>query len=59
MRVKIGNTWYDGEQIAICVALTDEDKTNIANMEPGTTKYASFPDSDPRSSEQMLNWMRS
>lgn len=59
MRVKIGNTWYDGERIAICVELTDEDKANIAGMEPGTTKYASFPDGDPRDAEMMRNWMRS
>lgn len=55
MKVKIGNSVFDGEKQPVMVILSPEDKENIANMSPEASKYASYPeDSDPRKIE---NWM--
>lgn len=59
MRVKIGDTWYDSKEEAICIEFDDKDKENIANMAPSARKYGVFPN-EVRSSlsdEEMLNWM--
>ena len=44
MKVKVGDTVYDGAVVPVMVILSDADKNNIANMLPECTKYASFPD---------------
>ncbi len=44
MKVKVGNTIFDGEVEPVMVIMTDKDKENIANMAEGATKYASAPD---------------
>jgi len=48
MRVKVkvhnGDRVYDSETLPIMIVLSEADKKNIANMDPGTTKYCSFPD---------------
>ena len=45
MKVKVGDTIYDGEDQPVMVILSNEDKSNIANMLPANTKYISYPES--------------
>jgi hypothetical protein len=45
MRVKVGEVWYNAEDIPICVELNECEKNQIKNMHPDATKYAQFPDS--------------
>ncbi len=42
MRIKVEDKWYDGNEQAILVELTDKDKENIANMLPECAKYCQF-----------------
>jgi len=42
MKVKVGDTIYDPEDVFIMVILNEGDKFNISHMEPEATKYASF-----------------
>lgn len=57
MRIKIGDTWYtETPEQPIMVELTDADKSNIASMPPGRTKYAVFD--DDLTDEQRLDWMK-
>jgi hypothetical protein len=56
MKVKIGDTVYDGEQVPVMVILTDADKRNIANMLPECSKYAAFPDTIPQ--DEIERWMK-
>lgn len=43
MKVKIGTEVYDSEEQPIMIVLSDEDKNNITQMLPETTKFCSFP----------------
>jgi len=55
MKVKVGNTIYDGEDLPVMVILTDQDKENIRNMLPECNKYCMYPDSiDP---VEIQEWM--
>jgi hypothetical protein len=44
MIVKIGETFFDSEDMPIMVVLSDKDKENIANMPPDLFRYCSFPE---------------
>lgn len=44
MKVKVGDKVYDGNEQPVMVILEDGDKQNIANMDPGCTKYCVYPD---------------
>ena len=44
MKVKIGDNIYDAEKEPIMLILTPQDKLNISNMLPETTKLCTFPD---------------
>ena len=44
MRVKVGNTVYDGRSEPVMVILNEKDKQTISQMGPIFTKYAEFPD---------------
>ena len=55
MKVKIGDTVYDGERVPVMVILSDADKMNIINMSPECTKYAAFPDGSLQS--EIERWM--
>jgi hypothetical protein len=55
MRVKVGDTWHDGEKEPVMVELTAKDKENIANMAPDATKYCSYP--DRLKPEEVEAWM--
>ena len=57
MKVKVGNTIYDGEREPVMVILTDQDKKNIANMDLEATKYCVYP-TEGLTPEHILNWMR-
>jgi hypothetical protein len=54
MRVKVKDTWYDGQ---ICIELTAFDKKNIADMAPDATLYAQFPDDSKLSDHDRRVWM--
>lgn len=55
MRVKIGETWYDGKDQPLMVELTDDDKKDINNMGK-LKKYCQFPDT-VFSTEYIMKWM--
>jgi len=44
MKVKIGNTIYDGSKEPIMLILSEEDKYNISHMRLQDTKYLSYPE---------------
>lgn len=46
MKVKVGNRIYNGDSEPVMVILTDQDKKNIKNMKPESTKYCIFPVTD-------------
>jgi hypothetical protein len=56
MKIKVGDTVYDGENEPIMVILTEKDKQNIANMLPEATRYCQFP-GDKFTLEQIDVWM--
>lgn len=43
MKVKVGDTIYDGDKEPVMVILSDTDKDNIAKMDSDNTKYCCFP----------------
>lgn len=59
MRVKIGDQWFAvaaGQPIMI--ELTPGDRQNITNMAPDATRYALFPEVEPRMTrEEKEAWM--
>lgn len=57
MKVKIGDTWYDANETAICVELNSQDKENIENMNADCDKYAVFPDAKNLTPDEMRAWM--
>jgi len=48
MQVKIGNKIFDSNDEPIMLILTDQDKRNVANMDPKAHHLASFPESMSR-----------
>lgn len=47
MRVKIGNTWYDSKDQAICIQVSEEEQAHIGAMVRSVApegKYAKFED---------------
>jgi len=56
MRVKVGETWYDGEECAVMVELTDKDRENIANMSPVCNRYCVYP--DKMDADDVDKWMK-
>jgi hypothetical protein len=56
MKIKIGNDWFDPENVRVMVVLSDEDKKNIASMTPDAHKYASFPEGSDI--EEIRAWMK-
>ena len=43
MKVKIGELFYDANEVPIMVILTEKDKENIKNMHPEANRYCSYP----------------
>jgi hypothetical protein len=56
MKVKVGDTVYDGQEAPVMVVLTPKDKENIANMAPEATAYCCYPDG--MDDGEVLQWMR-
>jgi len=56
MKIKVGDKVYSGEQEPIMVILTEQDKKNIGNMIPGSTKYCVYP--KPISKEVIEKFMK-
>ena len=56
MKVKIGDTVYDGDKELIMLYLSDKDKENIAHMLPEATRYAEFSGLG-WTVEEKYNWM--
>ena len=60
MKVKVGDTIYDAEDVPIMVILTEGDKKLIADMPEEATKYCSYPDDEhwlANDYENIKNWM--
>ena len=55
MKVKIGDKIYSSEETPVMVILTEQDKLNIANMNPECTKYCVFDNDFISNEEWMLN----
>lgn len=55
MKVKVGNTIYDGDKEPVMIILDPVDKVNIHNMLPEATKYVCFPNT--MSDEEAREWM--
>ena len=55
MKVKVGNTIFDGEIEPVMVILSDQDKQNITNMAEAATRYSCFPENTDK--ETYLDWM--
>ena len=56
MKIKVGNTIYDGSKEPVMIILTKEDKKNITNMSEDATRYCSYPDKG-YSEEEIFEWM--
>ena len=56
MRVKVGNTWYDGTKEPICVEFSPRDKATITKMKAEGTRY-SILNKDLYTVEQMRDWL--
>lgn len=58
MRIKIGNSWVEMRpDLPIMVELSEQDKANIAFMDPEATKYAAY-DEHSFTSEFIHAWMK-
>ena len=58
MKVKVGDTIYDGNVVPVMVVLTAQDKVNIGCMSPQAQMYASAPDGHFKTEDDMLAWMK-
>ena len=54
MKVKVGDTWYDGKKQPVMVELTDKDKENICEMPETSSKYCQYPAGWER---KIADWM--
>lgn len=43
MKVKIGDTTYDSTQTPIMIICSNAERQQMADMEPGATKYCQYP----------------
>lgn len=57
MRVKINETWYDSEDTAIVLQVTEEEQTGISQLKGPIRKVASFPNGFG-SLDEMKDYMR-
>lgn len=55
MKVKVGDTVYDGKKVPVMVILNKEDKELIGLMPPGENKYCEYPDN--YTEEEVKKWM--
>lgn len=61
MKIKVGDTWFEcTDDQPIMVVLTEQDKTNIKNMNPECTKYAVFSDDSEKFNtiDARIDWMK-
>jgi len=58
MKVKVGDTIYDGNIEPVMVILTTQDRVNIGCMSPQSQLYASAPDGHFKTENDMLAWMK-
>lgn len=57
MKVKVGDTIYDGEEEPVMVILTEQDKKNIANMHDDAMRYCSYPEEAFNDHDDARQWM--
>lgn len=60
MKVKIGDKIYDGEKEPVMVILSQDEREQIANMRPETTKYCIYPSDEywiENDFERIKSWM--
>lgn len=58
MKVKIGDTWYQGNEVRICVLFSKYDLEVLQTMIDSECKrYCEFPDTDEASDDEIREWM--
>ena len=57
MKVKVGDTVYDPEDVPVMVILEDEDKERICSMPEENSCYAAVPAGHFESEEAYREWM--
>ena len=57
MRIKIGDIWYSCKDQPLMIELTNQDKKNIANMNPECHRYMEFIPTHFTSDEERDGWM--
>jgi len=55
MKVKVGKFLFDTNHIPVMLVLSEQDKANIAAMDPEANSFCSFPDGFDHKAVQ--NWM--
>ena len=56
MKVKVGDSIYDGEKQPVMVILSSQDKENIENMPGKLHRYCVYP-SKKYTPDEILKWM--
>ena len=57
MKVKVGDEWFDSNDVPICLELSDIEKEQIGNMSPKDTKYAVVHKSEFIDSDTFKRWI--
>lgn len=57
MQIKLRGHLYDSTIEPIMIILSPQDKLNISRMPDECTKYAEFPNDQPPTIDEMLEWM--
>ena len=56
MKVKVGDTVYDGNDQPVMVIVSQKEREQIYNMAPGYKRYCQYPEGmDP---EEIKKWMK-
>ena len=61
MKVKVGDKIHDSENEPVMVILSEQDKENIANMNPKANKYCVYPDGkewEKNDYKKIKDWMK-
>lgn len=57
MKVKIGDVWYDSEEVPICIQVTAAEKELIYTNPGPEGKFASAPDTFFQTNDEFRKWM--
>lgn len=57
MKIKVNDQVFDADEQIVMVILSEQDKKNIANMDPKATKYCVYP-IDKYPVDEVRAWMK-